>query len=316
MAEVSLIITTFNRPHLLARAVASAQEAGRHIEVIVVDDASADDTASVCRSIRGIKYLRLDRNQGVAGARNVGLLESTGDFIAFLDDDDLRLPGSIDLQLALLKADPKAGFVASAAVLADQNLVLTGEVSTPRAVSGDVFWQALELNLFLLPATVLVRKSCFLEVGLFNKHLAGIDDWDMWVRIAELWPVVIDDHPVCIYRCSGPNSGQGSSALGKHLFAAVGHQRQLLALPRAQAAPASLRRAVRRGLKRRAADTLSWRAAEQLPLGSVRYATMNVLTALRINPLWAVRATHFTVMWKSVAAQLRRDRKSDVTSIG
>jgi len=317
MSKVSLIITTFNRPHLLARAVESALQAGGDLEVIVVDDGSSDETASVCRSLDGIKYLRLDRNQGVAGARNVGLLESTGDFIAFLDDDDLRLPGSIDLQGALLTADPAAGFVASAAVLADHNGILTGEVSTPRAQSGDVFWQALELNLFLLPATVLVRKSCFLELGLFNKRLAGIDDWDMWVRIAEVWPVVIDDHPVCVYRCAGPDSGQGSSAIGKHLFAAVGHQRQLLTLPRAQAAPASLRRAVRRDLKRRIADTLSWRAAEQLPLGSVRYAAMNVWTALRINPLWAVRPTHFRVMWRGLADKLRRERGApDATSIG
>ena len=82
MAKVSLIIPTFNRPHLLPRAVESAQRAGRDVEVIVVDDASSDGTASVCASLHDIKYLRVDRNQGVAGARNVGLLESSGDFIA------------------------------------------------------------------------------------------------------------------------------------------------------------------------------------------------------------------------------------------
>ena len=70
MSKVSLIITTFNRPHLLARAVESALQAGGDLEVIVVDDGSSDETASVCRALDGIKYLRLDRNQGVAGARN------------------------------------------------------------------------------------------------------------------------------------------------------------------------------------------------------------------------------------------------------
>src|SRR2546422_872849 len=112
MVKVSVIIPTFNRPHLLPRAAESALRAGRDVEVIVVDDASADRTASVCAALPDIKYVRLDRNQGVAGARNVGLLESTGDFVAFLDDDDLRLPYSLDHQLSLLEAVPDAGFVA------------------------------------------------------------------------------------------------------------------------------------------------------------------------------------------------------------
>src|SRR3989442_5787092 len=109
MNKVSLIIPTFNRPHLLPRAVESAQRAGRDVEVIVVDDASTDCTAEVCAALPNIRYVRLDRNQGVAGARNVGLLPSTGDFIAFLDDDDLRLAGSLDHQVSLLAAHPEAG---------------------------------------------------------------------------------------------------------------------------------------------------------------------------------------------------------------
>ena len=89
----------------------SAQRAGRSVEVIVVDDASIDETTDVCRVLRGIKYVRDDRNHGVAGARNLGLLESAGEYIAFLDDDDIRLPGSLDHQLALLEAEPAAGMI-------------------------------------------------------------------------------------------------------------------------------------------------------------------------------------------------------------
>src|SRR5438132_1940514 len=112
MPKVSVIIPTYNRPHLIQRAVTSAFAAGHNVEVIVVDDASSDDTANVCAALRGIKYVRLDRNQGVAGARNVGLLESTSPFIAFLDDDDRRLPGSLDQQISMLETYPEAGFVA------------------------------------------------------------------------------------------------------------------------------------------------------------------------------------------------------------
>ena len=310
MPRVSLIIPTYDRPHMLPRCVESAQAAGASVEVIVVDDASVDSTAEVCRSLGGITYVRLEHNQGVAGARNVGLLASTADYVAFLDDDDLRLPGSLDHQLALLEAAPEAGFVAGAALLADEHGVPTGEVAAPRAASGDVFWQVLELNLFLLPLTVLLRKSCFFEVGLFDQRLAGIDDWDMWARITELRPVLIDERPVGIYRSPTPGSGQGSSALGRHLYAAFEHQRHLLTLPRALAAPESLRRAVRKDLKRRISDTLSWRAAEQLPRGFVRFAAANFLTALRVSPRWAARPAHFGVLWKSAAEQLRRRRNA------
>src|SRR3989442_5912063 len=140
MNKVSLIIPTFNRPHLLPRAVESARRAGRDVEVIVVDDASTDRTAEVCAAWRDIKYVRLDRNQGVAGARNVGLLASTGNFIAFLDDDDLRLAGSLDHQVSLLAAHPEAGFVAGGGMVAHQGRVSTrGGAGPPPPARGAFF---------------------------------------------------------------------------------------------------------------------------------------------------------------------------------
>jgi hypothetical protein len=304
MPRVSLIIPTFDRPHMLPRCVESARAAGASVEVIVVDDASADATAEVCRRLGGITYVRLAHNQGVAGARNTGLLASTADYVAFLDDDDLRLPGSLDLQLALLEAEPEAAFVAGGVVLADQNLTPTGDVAVPRAASGDVFWQVLELGVHLIPSSVVVRKSCLFEVGLFDRGIPGIDDWDMWVRLAESRPAVLDERPVCVYRSPTPGSGQGSSALGRHMLAAIRHQSKLLALPRALAAPAARRAAARRNTRRRVADTLSWRAAEQLPRGAFRFAASSFAAALRISPLWAARPTHFRVLFRGLATLL------------
>ena len=301
MARVSLIIPTFARPHLLPRAVHSAQQAGRDVEVIVVDDASSDTTAAVCAALPNIKYVRLDRNQGVAGARNVGVLASTGEFIAFLDDDDLRLPGSLDYQLSLFEEMPEAGFVAGGVLLANQDCVPTGDAALVRSERGDLFWQILELSVHLIPGSVVVRKSCFRAAGLFNQRLAGIDDWDMWVRIAELYPVLVDPEPVCIYRCATPASGQGSSGLARHLHAAVKHQNQLLSVPRAQSATQQRRRAVRKNTKRRIADTLTWRAAEQLPLGHFQFAAANFLTSLRLSPTSALRPTHLRVLCRSFA---------------
>src|SRR5262245_2281056 len=111
MPKASIIITTHQRPALLRRAIHSASNAGRDLEVEVVDDASTDEPAAICESITGINYLRVEHNQGVAGARNIGLVASSGEYVSFLDDDDLRLPGSIDQQVKLLDQTPEAGLI-------------------------------------------------------------------------------------------------------------------------------------------------------------------------------------------------------------
>ena len=289
MPATSIIIPTHNRPHLLPRAVESARAAGRDVEIIVVDDASTDDTASVCRELAGIKYVRLERNQGVAGARNVGILASSSEFIAFLDDDDLRLPGSLDLQREALVANPQAGLVCGATLIADQDYHLTGEILSPGGEGGDVFWQLLELDLPMMPLGVLIRKECFLRVGLLNRRLCGIDDWDIMVRIAELYPIMIMEQPVGMYRRPTPFSGQGSSVQAAHLYGAVRHQLQLFRLPRVMSAPRFQRQATRRRTVNRVADTLLWNFAKQLPERAIGFAAANLLTALLLNPLRALR---------------------------
>ena len=99
MPAVSVIIPTYDRPRLLRRAVESARSAGESVEVVVVDDASTDETAEVCRKLAGIKYVRLERNQGVAGSRNAGIQQARGEFLAFLDGDDLWEPHKLSRQV-------------------------------------------------------------------------------------------------------------------------------------------------------------------------------------------------------------------------
>lgn len=286
---VSVIIPTHNRPHLLPRAVESACAAGTDVEIIVVDDASVDGTAEVCRKLNGIKYVRLDRNLGVAGARNVGILESSGKYIAFLDDDDLRLPGSLDVQVAELEANPRAGLVCGAMLMADQDYHETGEVIRPRDSGDEVFWKLLELDFPVMPLSTLIRKACFLRVGLLNARLVGIDDWDIFVRIAELYPVIINEQPAGIYRQPTASSGQGSSARAAQLLRVARHQLKLLTLPRAMAASASKRRAIRRGAINRIADTLLWNALPLLRSGEYVSACANIMGVFRLNPLRAAR---------------------------
>jgi hypothetical protein len=306
MPRISVIIPTHSRPHLLPRAIASAQEAGADLEIIVVDDASSDQTAEVCRNLTGIKYVRLERNQGVAGARNVGILESSGQYIAFLDDDDLRLPGSLDLQAAALDENPEAGFICGAMIMADQNYRPTGEVVIPRSAGGDVFWELLELDFPIMGLSTLIRKDCFARIGLFKRQLDGIDDWDMFVRIAELYPAVVHKHPVGIYRQPTARSAQGSSGRAAQLMRVAKHQLTLFSLPRAAALPWTQRRAMRQRMKSRIADTLLWSATRLLPQREFGPACGNILVALRLAPLRALQPSAYrklaTRLWQKQTA--------------
>lgn len=288
MTKVSVIIPTHSRPDLLPRAVNSARAAATEVEIIVVDDASTDQTAGVCKGLKEVKYIRLDRNQGVAGARNVGILTSTGNYVAFLDDDDLRLPGSLDLQAAAMDESPEAGFVCGAMIMADQEYQPTGEIFLPRN-SGNVFWDLLELDFPVMPLSTLIRKECFLRVGLLNQKLNGIDDWDIFTRIAEVYPILVIDQPMGLYRQPTPSSDQGSSSQATQLLKASRHQLKLLELPSARAADPGVRRAIRRRTLNRCADTLLWTATRQLSRGEYGAVFSNVLGALRLNPFRIAR---------------------------
>lgn len=287
--KVSVIIPTHKRPRLLRRAVESARAAGVDVEIIVVDDASTDATAEVCRSLKGIKYLRLDRNQGVAAARNRGFMLSTAEFVCFLDDDDQRLPGSFDLQLKALISRPDAGFVCGAVLYSDQSGNLTGKGMSPSRNPANAFWDLLEWNFFALPVSIVIRKSCLLRAGLFKSGLDRIDDWDLCVRLAALFPVITVDEPVGIYRLPTRFSDQGSSNLAPNFIKASRHQKTLFKLPQARSAPPSKLRATRRRSLNRFADILFQRAATSLIAGQYRTGCADFLTGLRLSPRRLIR---------------------------
>src|SRR5260370_8841819 len=119
--KASIIIATHDRPQLLPRAVESARAAGSSVEIVVVDDASTDQTAQLCQTLSGIKYVRVERNQRVAGARNIGLVASRGEYVSFLDDDDARLADSLDVQIEMLEREPRAGLIYGRATFGDKH---------------------------------------------------------------------------------------------------------------------------------------------------------------------------------------------------
>lgn len=289
MARVSLIIPTFSRPHLLPRCVESALKAGSSVEVIVVDDASSDETASVCQTLRDIKYVRLNSNRGVAGARNEGLRASNSEYVGFLDDDDLRYPDSIDAQVNLLDANPDAGMVYGRALYGDEQCRAKGGSYPDDCPQGDVFWELMQSN-FVPCLTVIFRRRCLERVGLLDESATGVDDWDLWVRISELYPVLATEQAVAIWRQPTPTSGQFSfRAERMHRRAHRLHRDKWLRLPRAVEATAECRNQAARAFADRATQHMISEARSRYRAGRTIDSIRLALETARLYPRAAVR---------------------------
>jgi glycosyltransferase involved in cell wall biosynthesis len=217
---------------------------------VVVDDGSTDETRTVCASFRDIVTVRLEERRGVGYARAAGIAASSGAYISFLDDDDARLPGSIDRQLAILERSPEAALVYGQVHRATQDLSVNGRDPLPELCpSGDVFWTLMGMN-FIPSCSVVVRRSAVESVGGLFHEAAPADDWDLWLRIAERYPIAVLPEPVSIYREPTLWSKQGSSRLADGLLGAdLRVLERCATLPRTIENPRAFRLAARR-LKR------------------------------------------------------------------
>jgi glycosyltransferase involved in cell wall biosynthesis len=283
MPKASIIITTHNRPHLLPRAINSARASGSEVEIVVVDDASWDETAEICQSVSGITYVRVERNQGVAGARNIGLIASHGEYISFLDDDDQRLPNSIDQQIEVLERNTEAVLIYGQAIPEDPSG--TQHPAYPAdCPQGDILWDLLTRN-FIPCGSVVFRRDCLPRVGLLDDGIPGIDDWNLWIRIAELFSIAAIATPVIIWRQPTRTSAQGSSRTvdlieqGRRQF-----REHWLKLPRVASAPQHKRRAAWRSFSNNVSEHLVWEALSALGKFEFQYARKSAVTALRLHP--------------------------------
>jgi glycosyltransferase involved in cell wall biosynthesis len=183
---VSVIMPTRDRSRFLERAISCVlAQTFTYLEFVIVDDASTDDTESKVRSFSDprIKYIRLDRPRGASAARNTGIKNSSGDYIAFIDDDDEWMPEKLEKQMhKLLSSSPGTGLV-----YCGLEIIRGGKVIRriyPRE-KGDLRKRLLLGSLVGGTGTALVKKECFDAVGIFDEDLKSCQDWDMWKRISE-----------------------------------------------------------------------------------------------------------------------------------
>ena len=297
MPKVSVIIPTRNRCALLPRAIESARRAGSSVEIVVVDDASEDGTPEVCRVVNDIRYLRARHRLGIGGARNVGLIASTSEYITFLDDDDARLPGSIDAQVESLEAQPRAGMIYGKVLYGDEGCNPKGGSYPERCPQGDLFWQLMSWNFIPCP-TVVFRRACLLRVGLLDEAAQGIDDWDLWIRIAEFYPVLATEQAVAIWRQPTPTSGQFSFRAERlHRRARHMHRDKWLRLPRAVEAGDERRREAALVFDERATQQMIWEASGALKAGRARDFVRVAFALARMYPLGASRRAFGASTW-------------------
>jgi glycosyltransferase involved in cell wall biosynthesis len=201
--SVSVVVPTYNMARYLDDALESVFAQTRlPQEVIVVDDGSADETPVIVQRWRDrIRYVRQE-HAGVSAARNAGIRESSGAYIAFLDADDLWAPEKLAAQLPLLEQDPAVGLVCSdfAVQSADGRIRPSYfGTSTPRWVDGDVFDRVLE-GCSIPPSTAVVRRSAVEPLGGFDRALVVGEDLHLFLRIAYAWKVLAVRTALCTKR--------------------------------------------------------------------------------------------------------------------
>jgi len=187
MPTVSVIIPTYNRAHLIGRAIQSVlDQTYQDFEIKVVDDSSADETEEIVRKFKDkrIQYIRHTQNKGGPAARNVGIKMASGEFIGFLDDDDEWLPKKLEKQMRIFHgASPRIGVVYTGFWRIQDNKKTYMPVAIPRKNAGVMHENLLKQN-FVDTSTAIVRRKCFNKAGMFDETLPAYQDWEMWIRIS------------------------------------------------------------------------------------------------------------------------------------
>ena len=204
MPNVSVIIPTHNRSSLIAGAIDSVyNQTEQDFEIIVVDDGSADDTPIIMDKLQKqdksgrLKYFRLDRPHGANFARNYGIERATGEFIAFLDDDDRWRPNKLESQLVVFESDKSIGLVYTGKEMIYEELGLN-YCSTSRK-QGDMSRDILIGNFIGSTSSVMIRNYVLDKSGMFDIDLPAKQDYDLWIRICQSYKVGVVPKPLVLY---------------------------------------------------------------------------------------------------------------------
>ena len=199
--RISVIVPAYNAEKTLLETIDSVRrQTFSDFELLVIDDGSTDGTLGRLRSVRDPRLRVISYpNGGLAAARNRGIEHSRGEFISFIDADDLWTPDKLELQIQALHRHPEAALAYSWTAFVDQRggFLFAKE---PSYFEGDVYADLLRSCFVASGSNILVRRSSADVAGHFDTALRAAQDWDFCLRVAARWPFVVVPRYQILYR--------------------------------------------------------------------------------------------------------------------
>lgn len=220
-----MIIPSYNQARFVASTVESVlAQTYPDVEIIVVDDGSTDDTRAVLATYRDRIRTIHQGNRGLAGARNTGFHASRGDYLLFLDSDDLIHPDKLALHVSFLEAERDLGLSYSAwQQISEDGTRVLGEVRPNR--QGRLLRELLRRDFFFFASAAVIRRECLEQVGLFDESLRWGEDADMWLRLARAgYAFGYLDQPLLQYRIHASSMTANVNPLQVQEWLAVLHK--------------------------------------------------------------------------------------------
>ncbi|MCS6830420.1 MAG: glycosyltransferase [bacterium] len=211
MSLVSVVLTSYNHAVYLPQAIESAlgQTLG-DLEIVAIDDASTDGSQHVLqRYAHRVMVVLHETNRGTYATLNEGIALTSAPYIAILNSDDVWLPEKLQRQLAVMESNARIGLVHTGfrIIDAEGNLIQGNPLGIrfhPNP-QGDLLAELLARNLFIT-SSVMIRRECLHRCGVFEEHLFGMGDWDLWLRIAEHYTIGYVPEPLTLYRLHTRNT--------------------------------------------------------------------------------------------------------------
>lgn len=200
---VSIILPTYNREHLISFAIQSVlNQTYSNFELIIIDDGSQDNTGDVVRAFDDarIQYIQHDHNAGVSAARNTGIKQAKGKYIAFLDSDDEWLPEKLEKQLQLFWSQPTVAVIYSWLKIQKDSQDNNDQTIRSSKHRGYIYNDLLYTNIVGTPSTVIAKRECFESEIRFDSNLSCCEDWDVWLQLAKYYQFDVILEPLVKYR--------------------------------------------------------------------------------------------------------------------
>ncbi len=202
MADVSVVIATYNRAQQVREAIDSVLAQTVPVrEIIVVDDGSKDDTREQLLAYGDRVRSFFQANGGASAARNLAMRNATGEWLAFLDDDDVWLPNKIEKQMELAAQNPKLGLVYCSDYAVDEQLSILYARNAAAENRGDVFDRLLIKN-FIFTSCVIARRDAVEKAGYMDLEFKFAQDWDLWLKVLADREADFAAEPLVLYRQS------------------------------------------------------------------------------------------------------------------